>query len=377
MTVSLLTRGYISPLKKIIEQIPLSPSDGQALLVKALELPLSISLTTEALGVHQSDVVIRSCIVAALADLRANPWLLDYVFASLPRDEMTMKDYGEKSVEKAKEWFLKTKIPVAMVPRLNEAQVPCITIKLQDSQESEVTLADVHYQPTETNDGVWPNIVNPFTPAKYNAATGIMVLPAGAAGSTILAPGMVVIDANGKTHNILEVFDDGSFTIKQGTIADFTGSVIRGQKPSYITALESVAYRETYLIGVHVAGEPVYLTWLHSILVFVLLRYKQALLESRGFERSVVNSTDFDRNEQFESELVFSRYMNITGYVRQYWPKAINPRITHFASNGPGVLDPNAQGFKIIGADKLPDEVDPKDASWIGENDSLDPKKGK
>jgi len=371
MTVALLTRGYISPVKKIVEQVPLSPSDGQALLVKALELPLSPSLTTEALGIHQSDVIIRTAIVAALADLRANPWLLDYVFASLPKDEMTMKDYGEKSVERAKEWFLKTKIPVAMVPRLNEAQVPCITIKLQDSQESEVTLADVHYQPTELNDGVWPNIVGPFTPAKYNAATGIMVPPAGALGDALLAPNMVVIDATGKVHTIIEAFDDGSFSIKQGTIADFTGSVIRGQKPSYITQLESVAYRESYLIGVHVGGEPVYLTWMHSILVFVLLRYKQALLESRGFERSVVNSTDFDRNEYFEAEMVFSRYLTITGYVRQYWPKAIDPRITHMASNGPGVLDPNAQGIKIIGAGKLPDEVDPNSASWIGDKDTL------
>lgn len=103
MTVALLTRGYISPIKTIVQQVPLSPSDGQALLVKSLELPLSNSLTTEALGIHQSDVIIRTAIVAALADLRANPWLLDYVFASLPKDEMTMKDYGEKSVEKAKE----------------------------------------------------------------------------------------------------------------------------------------------------------------------------------------------------------------------------------------------------------------------------------
>ena len=165
MTVSLLTRGYISPIKTIVLQVPLSPSDGQALLVKSLELPLSKTIT-ESLGIFQSDVIIRSCIVAALADLRANSWLLDYVFASLPKDEMTMKDYGEKSVEKAKEWFLKTKIPVAMVPRLNEAQVPCITIKLQDSTESEVTLADVHYQTSELNSGVWPNIVGPFTPGQ-------------------------------------------------------------------------------------------------------------------------------------------------------------------------------------------------------------------
>jgi hypothetical protein len=372
MTVSLLTRGYISPIKTIVQQVPLSPSDGQALLVKALELPLPSSLTTEALGIHQSDVIIRTAIVAALADLRAKPFLLDYVFASLPKDELTLKEYGEKSVQRAKDWFLKTKIPVVMVPRLNEAQLPCITIKLQESSEAEVTLADVHYQPTELNDGEWPNVVGPFTPAKYNAATGIMVLPDDIASTAVLAPNMLVLDATGKTHAIEEVFEDGSFSIAQGTIADFRNAVIRGQKPSFVTQLESVSYRENYLIGVHVVGEPVYLTWLHSILVFILHRYKQALLEPRGFERSVVNSTDFDRNEYFEAELVFSRYLNLQGYVRQYWPKAIDPRIVGM---GTSPSDPEAQGIRIIGAGKLPDEVDPNEASWVGDEDSLGKKK--
>jgi hypothetical protein len=365
MTVQLLTRGYISQTQKIVQQVPLSPSEGQSLLVKSLELPLPPSMTTEALGIHQSDVIIRSAIIMAIADLRANPWLLDYVFASLPRDSHTMKDYGEKEVQRAKEWFMKTNIPVFMVPRLDEAKVPCITIKLQDSAESEVTLGDVHYQEKEDNDTQWPALIKPFTPEKYNAATGIMVVSQDVLDSIVLAPGMVIVDAVGKPHDILEVFDDGSFTIKQGTMADFTNSVVKGAKPSYITRLESVSYRETYQIGVHVAGEPVYLTWLHSIIVFILLRYKQALMEARGFERSVFNSSDFDRNEMFEAEMVFSRYLTLTGYVRQYWPKDVNPKITSF----------QPQPIRVIGADKLPQGTDPNDQLWIGDNDTLTPKK--
>jgi hypothetical protein len=370
MTTALLTRGYIYPAKKIVEQVPLPPSDGQAILVKALELPLPSSVTS-GLGIFQSDVIIRTAIVAALADLRANPWLLDYVFASLPKDEMSMRSYGEKSVDAAKNWFLKTKIPVTMTPRLDEAQIPCITIKLQDSQEINVTLGDTHYEPTELNDGGWRDLVGSFTPSKYNAATGIITLPPNVLGSVLLAPGMVVIDAIGKTHPIIETFDDGTFSIKQGTISDFSGSTIRASKPAFITQLESAQYRETYLIGCHVSSEPVYLTWLHSITVFVMLRYKQALLESRGFESSVINSTDFDRNDINEGELAFSRYMSITGNVRQYWPKRTDPRITHFATSGPGLLDPNGQGIRIIGAGKLAPTIDPDIESWIGDGDTI------
>lgn len=369
MTVSLLTRGYVCTAKKIVQQVPLSPTEGQALLVKTLALPLPPSMTTEAIGIHQSDVIIRTALVAAIADLRANPWLLDYVFASLPRDDMTMKDYGEKEVQRAKEWFLRTAIPVFMTPRLDEVKIPCITIKLMDSNEDIVTLGDVHYISREDNDSQWPALSPVFTPDKYNSATGIMVVSTQIQEALVIAAGMVVVDNIGKSHEILEVYEDGSFAIAQGTVADFRNSVIKGAKPSYVTSLESTGYRETYQIGVHVSGEPVYLTWLHSIVVFILLRYKQTLLEARGFERSVFNSSDFDKNEGLPtSENVFSRYVSITGYVRQYWPKDLKPKITSF---DPYLL---AEAMDEASPEPDVDELD-KDSLWTV--DVNDPKKKK
>jgi len=79
--------------------------------------------TTSTLGIHQSDVIIRTAIIAALADLRANPWKLDYVFSSLPKDTLTAKSYGEKDIAQAKRWFLSTEIPVTMVPRIDKAKL--------------------------------------------------------------------------------------------------------------------------------------------------------------------------------------------------------------------------------------------------------------
>ena len=324
--LSLLTRGYISKIQRIVNQVPLSPTDAQSLLVKELEfMPDNM---TSAVGIFQSDVILRTAVVAALADLRKNSWLLEYAFASLPKDELTMKDYGERSVSAAKDWFLKTKIPVVMVPRLNDAQVPCISIELLSSEEAEVTLGDVHFCPTEDNNSSWPALTSSFNPVNYSAATGIMVAPQSIQDEVVIVPGMVVVDNIGKIHEILDVFDDGSFILEQGTVADFKASTIRGSRPALVTQLESVIYREQYRLGVHVGSEPVYLTWLHSIVCFALLRYKQALLEARGLERTVFSSSDFSRNEGFESELVFSRYISMTGFVRHMWPKAINPKIT-------------------------------------------------
>lgn len=323
-------------------------------------------LASEALGIHQSDVIIRSAIVAAIADMRANPWLIDYVFSSLPRDDQTWKDYGEKSVQKAKEWFLKTDIPVSMVPRIDEGRWPRITISLADSQETENTLGDVHYEPVQFVDSdEWPALTNFFTPTSYDPQTGKIVLPTEITNELKVVKGMYLIDTVGKEHLIIGQDETGIY-IQSGTIVDFRQALVKGVKPTTAVFLESAAFRETYHIGVHVGGEPVYLTWLHSIVSFALLRYRQALLEARGFERSYITSSDFIKNDTFEGELVFSRYITIQGIVRNYWPKAVTSTINDTSSSS---------ALKVNPADKLPDtkdDVKKEDALWIGENDDLD-----
>lgn len=325
--LAMLSRGYISRLQRAVAQVPLTPVEAQSILVKALELPLPPDMTN-ALGIHQSDIVVRSALVAAIADLRANPWLLNYVFASLPRDPLTMKDYGEREVEQAKKWFLSTNIPVFMNTRSDHATFPCISIGLQESTEAESTMADVHHQPEEDNDSSWPVLVGPFTPTKYDAATGTVTVSEATAATIIIATGMILIDRVGNQHKVLDVLDDTSFQIKPGTIVDLTDAVLKGNRPSFVTNLESVVYRETYSIGCHAQNEPTHLMYLHSIILFCLLRYKEALLEARGFERSIANSSDLRRNESFAEEQTFSRWINLSGYVRQYWPKKTLPKIT-------------------------------------------------
>src|SRR5512133_179851 len=125
-----------------------------------------------ALGIFQSDIILRTAVIAGLADLRANPDMLNYVFASLPKDPLTFRDYGEKSIEDAKDWFLNTDIPVMMNTRVDENKVPCVTISLMSSQEDFASLGDVNSQATQA--GPDKNIVytEKFTPINYNVTTG-------------------------------------------------------------------------------------------------------------------------------------------------------------------------------------------------------------
>lgn len=285
--------------------------------------------TTEALGIHQSDILIRGAVIAAIADLRANPYLLDYVFASLPVDTLTARAYGTGEVERAKDWFLHTEIKVYLNVNMNNVQFPCISIALANSVEDDTTLGDVHYEPQEDTDLSWPVLAGPLTPVSYDVATGTVVFTSAALGGLILAPGMLLVDRAGRQHQILEVPDyTTTAVIAPGTTADFTDVSVRAARPTQITGIESASYKETYSLGCHTDSEAVYVTYLHSILIFALLRYKETLLEGRGFERSVLSSSDLRRDEEILPELLFSRYVQVTGYVRQAWPKVRSDKVS-------------------------------------------------
>lgn len=287
-----------------------------------------MTLPSEAIGFHQSDLIIRSAIMAMLEDVRRNPWLLDYVFGSLPKDTLTKEEYGQKEIDNAKRWFVSTKIPVFMSTRVDDATLPAISISLIDSSEAELTLGDVHYESRQDDDRLWPALCDNFRPASYNPLTGFLTVPTTIGDSLVIVPGMILVDTAGASHEILTVVDDYSLTIAPVTGQNFGSCVIKGTKPSGVVAFESVKMKETYSIGCHVQGEQTHLTYLHTILAFCLYRYKAAYLEARGFERTVISSTDFRRNEQFENELTWSRHIQITGFVQQVWPAAFSQKVT-------------------------------------------------
>lgn len=285
-------------------------------------------IQTSILGIHQSDVVIRSALEKGLENLRAKPWLLDYVFASLPQDELTANRYGQATVQRAKEWFLQNKVSIFMSTRTDKPTWPALSIKLASSNETENTLGDVHYEPREDSDLQWPALYGPFNAVSYDPFTGYLTLPDDVSDTLYLSYGQLVIDGNGLIHPIEEVIDVNVVKIETALTTSFQNAVVKAQPPAYVAEVESLNFAETYHIGVHVGGEQEQLTWLHSIVVFILLAYKETLLEARNFERSTIQSSDFMQNPAFDEEVVYSRYVTITGTVRQIWPKSIKQKIT-------------------------------------------------
>lgn len=320
-------------------------------------------IRTSTTGIFQSDILIRAAIIAGLQEIRDEPWRLDYVFSWMLNDTLTRSIYGEKEIAEAKSWFLKTEIAVTMAYRTDQPQLPCIGIELVSSEEGPATLSDTHYETSEdvpaSEVTIRPGaIVGPFTPFAYDIATGIVTLPSNLSTASIF-PGMYLFDTtSGKGYQIIAIEQQtptttvlsepqtfplglpdvlsapvteeltgglapntNTFTIAPGIKADFTQCYIAARSAFWIVPLHSLLFRETYRLRCFVSGNAVHLSFLYSILMFIVLSKKQDLLEGRGFENYTVSGSGFQGSmDPGNPEIIFMRDITLSGLVRQYWP---------------------------------------------------------
>lgn len=326
---------------------------------------------TSVRGIFQGDVIIKSAIIAALAEARTLPWVLDYTFANLPQDTLTNTQYGQADVEMAKKWFLSTDVPIVMDLRLDKATWPVIAISLLDSVESEFSLGDVHYVPYEGTFADWPIIAGPFTPTSYSPSTGMMRIPDAAIANVVMDGGMVLIDAAGRAFPVREVLDTDLVSITPNTLADFKTVIIKDGNPGLITPIESVRNRESYQIMVLGDAESTHAIYLHSILYFMLNRKKETLLEFRGFDRSTISSGKVERFQPAENQVVYGRTINLVGYVQQSWIKDNKQVIQGVSIGAPGGgLTVGLNGSSGPGLNDKGVPATPED-SWTVDHDVL------
>jgi len=77
--------------------------------------------------------------------------------------------------------------------------------------------------------------------------------------------------------------------------------------------------------------------------MYILLRYKEAYLEARGFELSTLTAQGMDINPHFEIERVFTAVINLSGVIEGSWIKYIAPKLQGVKAFAGGT-DPNAVG---------------------------------
>lgn len=271
--------------------------------------------TENSTGILPGDLILQTALQAGLADLRRDPTLLDDIFATLVQDDESAQTYGVADAAEAKRWFQNTDVPVRLTNGLEPPSGTCLSVQLADGHEDEMTTGDVHYQRVSPVDLPWPALAGPLTPASYDPATGTLVLPN---LTLVVVPGMTVVDRTGAAFPVVDVPAQGTLVLGPGVQGDFVGAVIKGARPAVYRDLASIEESETWQVGVHVVGEPVYLSYLFPIVRYTLYRLREDL-EGRGLEQVRYAWTGVEKDSGWGVENLFSRYLTITSKARATW----------------------------------------------------------
>lgn len=327
------------------------------------------------MAIFQSDLTIKMAIELGLQDIRDNPWLIDDILGDAANNAYLKDKYGQKQINSCKEWFAKNNIEIAMVDRNDRDNYPLITITLGSSSEKNEmkTLAEqssesIKLLPNDINKPI-PFVVKPVV-ISYDAMTGEVSIPEGTVGLDRIAPGMILVDpATGNGYTIHDVTPDG-VQIEDGLALTASKYAVVPQYQFYEARVGHSFFQETYNIGCHVVGDPQALLWLHSIVLYALLRYREGLFEANGLAESTLSSSDLLPNDKFSGaggEVAWSRVISLTGQVENTWIKAPRRRVESFVL---GQVDPsNASagyvgGIKILSNLNSPDSLSGNDQTW-------------
>ena len=274
------------------------------------------------LGITQIDVIIRNGLIAAMQDLRDNPWELEVALSSLLDDPLTQGIYGQKLVDKGIRLFMSTNIPVILDVNLNgPPAMPVIIVSIADCQEAEATLSDVHYEPERDIQADWEPLTRPFS-AAYDPATGILTPHE----DLIVHPKMLVVDSQGKEHKILGnvVQENGPTLIKidKGLVGSWSSCKLVWATGRSKAQLRSLMFKENVSIQLAVKGSADPLLLLFPIMLYAILKGKRGFWQARGFDRSTISYSGVELNNELSqtgSENIFCRTINVMGFSQHAW----------------------------------------------------------
>jgi hypothetical protein len=327
----------------------------------SLEVKASRADSSLVEGVFPDDLLIKSTLEHGLKELRENQWELSLVFAALTKDPVTFALYGEKERQRAIEWFNNTQISVLWDLRLAADKIPSVSYSIQSCEQTEETLADAHYDMSEDRTAEWEAVTAQLQP-NYIPATGLVTIDESALQGPI-TEGMMLVTKTGTQYAILEVASINQFFIAKNLITDLNGSYVKTGSPSLVSGIESDRFKETLKIGCHVSGDPITLTYLHSIVFYILLKYRKTLLEARGFERSTISAGPYMRDDRFQigADQCFTRYINLVGTVTMTWAATQVKKIQTVT----GSLDAVSAGTN---PDRFIAEPGNDDPAWLSED---------
>ena len=322
--------------------------------------------------IFAGDVLIKAAIEQGLEDVRKNLWLIDDILSQFTQEEVLKTKYGQKEIDSAKDWFVNNNIAVNMKYRIDKDVFPCVSISLGSSNELEDMrhMADQStsvetLMPSQIGKPI-PYILKPFVPTSYDSESGLVGVPAELSLDDVNA-GMVLVNPDSGDGYVILGTQAGSIQIESNLDIEATRVAVVPQYQFYKVRREHSFFRETYNIACHTHGDPAPLLWLHAIVVYILLRYRESLLEGRSFAQSSISSSEMIPNPDMSvggGENVYSRYITLTGQVENSWLKSPKRVIESVKlASDPTKDDGFKGGIKII-SQNAPEFLNDSDEPW-------------
>lgn len=269
------------------------------------------------------ELVIEACLRDGFQNARNNEEVIEDVFGNLTRS-FADKKYGQAEIDKIKALVQNKEVSIIHSFNLVDANIPCVSIQLiKDTEDtSRTSLGDYSaMEDVPFEDQSVTVIVASFTPTAYNTLTGIVTLPDAVNLSAVYA-NLLFVDQAGVEHTILGGIDN---TVGSKKFAIATNSdVTLGVGCEIKTSINFTRYmakgnveRVSILLGIH-TKDALTTKYVYTLVKYFLLSRKKDLI-TRDMQLATYDGSDFNRNMEYRGDLVYSRYITVSGMVQHDW----------------------------------------------------------
>lgn len=275
-------------------------------------------------GAPLTEFVLESVIRDGLGELKTTPTKIDNIFARFLEAHFS-NQYGQTKIDEIKTYIQNNQVKIVHAWQQVPFNAPCISISLIRADESE-DLQNLGNEFLEEDENITPTILVPVvTPGTYDTTTGKLTVTNASDLSTV-CPGLVFVDSS-----------DQKFVIGSGN-SNISGNkfinIGTGQSPNLVgdgriessidfkrTDRRMVRIRETLHLGCHATNDLHLSKFIYYILVYIL-KSRQKSLITRGIELDRGTGSVFDREDKYEGENVYSRFLEVNCITDFIWDQS-------------------------------------------------------
>ena len=274
------------------------------------------------MGAPITEFVIETVIRDGLGFLRTSPTALDDIFSKF-KATWFINQYGQAHINKLKTYIQQNQVKIvhsfAQVP----TSTPCFSIQITRSFE-DPSMQQFSNDYEEVDTPIAPIVkISDVQGLTFDVATGKLVID-NSVNLGPVYPGMIFVDAVGVEFEIQSGNSNlaGNKFIslpRNGNVPDLSapGEIISNIRVQRV-ARRMVRLKETISLGVHAKKDVHIAKYLYYLLTYILKSRMDSLIE-RGIHLDFGTGQIFDREDQFEGDNVFSRFMEVNCITEYDW----------------------------------------------------------